>query len=136
MTEQTKHRFTEQEMVQILLHEYDIRCHEILNRTSNGFQLLAVGAALTVWMFSNEHPDARFWIAFALAIIVLSLTSWSIVRDIRKAAQRIRELEKDINARAGDKLLVWETYWGCDKIGLFTGSQARTPPRVTLEPRL
>ena len=123
MTEQRPLLFTEQDKVQILLHEYDTLRQEVLNRTSNGFQLLAVGAALFVWMIGGQHPNNRFWfwIGLALALFAVSLAAWFIFRDISKAAKRIRELEGSINARAGEELLMWETRCGCDATGYIIG---------------
>jgi len=52
---------------------------------------------------------------------------WVTYRDIVKAAARIRELEKDINVRAGEDLLVWETFWGGAVTGFLGRAKKKTP---------
>jgi len=109
--------------VKILLHEYATLRSEILTRTSNLYQLIAVGAALFVWVM-GQPLSVRFWVALVATLVVLASFCWLITRDIHKAAKRLRELEKDINCRAGETLLVWETRWG----GAVTGYWGRGRP--------
>ena len=110
--------------IQILLHEYASLRTEIFHRTGHLFQLLTVGGALFLWLASRPI-DLRFWISLAAAVVVVSLFCWLIHRDIEKAAERLRQLEEDINRRAGEELLVWETHWG----GATTGYWGKARPK-------
>lgn len=110
--------------IQVLLHEYATLRQEIITRTTHGFQLVAAGAVVLVWVMTRQELNVQFWFGAAIAILVVLIAIWFIIRDIGKAAKRIRELEKDINRRAGEELLVWETYWG----GAVTGFWGRARP--------
>ena len=68
--------------------------------------------------------------SFAVAIFVN-------IRDLTRAANRIKEIEHEINSRAGEHLLVWETLSGVlTKMGLFKSyfSLVKTSPRSDLPP--
>ena len=110
--------------VQILLHEYASLRTEIFHRTGHLLQLITVGGALFLWLMSRPI-DRRFWISLIAAVVVVGLFSWFIHRDIEKAAERLRQLEKDINKRAGEDLLVWETHWGGAVRGYFGKSRPK-----------
>ena len=136
MSEVLRDEFTNVEKVQVLLHEYDTLRQEILTRTRTGHQILAVAAVPFIWIISQimtGHPTFWFWVIWivflAASIAAVSVAAWFTMRDIKKAAERIRELEADINSRAGEDLLVWETRWG----GAVTGfwGQARPLPKST-----
>jgi hypothetical protein len=116
MAEPSQERFSQEERVKILLEEYSTLRNEILTRTTNLYQLIAIGAVLFVWIV-GQPMNVRFWITLVVELVVLSFCYWLISRDIDKAAKRLRELEKDVNRRAGETLLVWETRWG----GAVTG---------------
>ena len=75
---------------------------------------------------SKQDMDGRFWLGVAIALLAVLIAGWTTFRDIGKAAERLRELENDINHRAGEQLLVWETYWG----GAVTGILGRARPRA------
>jgi hypothetical protein len=109
--------------VQILLQEYASLRMEIIHRTGHMHQLLAVGGALFLWLASRPI-DIRFWISLVAAVVVVGLFGWFLHRDIDKAAERIRQLEEDINRRAGEELLVWERRWG----GAVTGYWGKARP--------
>ena len=111
------------EKIDVLLHEYTTLRNEILNNQNHLFQLFAICGAVFIWIM--VHPlDRRFWLAVAVAVPALCYGLWVIRRDVDKAAKRIRQLEKAINALAGDELLVWETHWG----GAVTGYWGRARP--------
>jgi hypothetical protein len=46
-------------------------------------------------------------------------------RDITHAAERVAQLELEVNSRAGEKLLVWENEWGGHKTGFWGPRPAR-----------
>lgn len=110
--------------INILLHEYDTLREEIVNRTGHGYQLLSVAAVLVVWIIGKDKFDCRFWFALVLTSCLLGYGGWAIFRDIGKASSRIRELEKNINNRAGEVLLIWETKRG----GAVTGYLGQSKP--------
>ena len=81
----------------MLFKEYDALRSSILGRTSNGYQLWGIGAALLAFLMSRPI-DVKFWILMGLFGIVFGMFSWTTFRDINKAAERLRELESSINA--------------------------------------
>jgi ABC-type uncharacterized transport system permease subunit len=113
-----------EEKIKILLHEYATLRQEIIARTGHGFQLMSVGSVLLAWVIITQTRASLFWPALAIAVTVFLVAAWFTLRDIRKAATRIQELEKDINRRAGEELLVWESKWG----GVVTGFWGRARP--------
>jgi hypothetical protein len=108
----------EKEKITILLHEYDTLREEIIQRTNHGFQIYGIGAVFFVWLMSRSF-DQRFWIMLCISVIALGRAWRSSVREIRKAAERLQELENIINGLAGTDLLVWESH----KSGFATGSK-------------
>lgn len=128
-TEPTPKPFSEEEKVRILLQEYASLHSDILTRTNNTFQLTAVSGAVAVWLLGRESADVWFWFALVISVFILSYSYLVINRDINKAAKRLRELEKDINRRAGEELMEWQTRWG----GAVTGYWGRAKP---LPPKL
>jgi hypothetical protein len=137
MTAVTQKEFTEKDKIQILLHEYDTLRQEILTRTRTGHQILAVAAVLFIWIITQimtGNPSFWFWtilVGFlAASVAAVSVAAWFTMRDIGKAAKRIRELESDINSRAGEDLLIWETRWGGAVTG-FWGRARPLPPTTT-----
>jgi hypothetical protein len=97
--------------VQILFKEYDALRAQILARTSNSYQLWAIGAAIITWLLSRP-VNSMFWILLTPFVVIFSLFSWTARRDINKAAERLRELEREINDLASADLLQWELRWG------------------------
>jgi hypothetical protein len=108
--------FSQKDKVTILLHEYNTLRQEILTRTTQGFQLLAICAALFVWII-QANLNWRFLIGLIAAMAILLIGSWITFNKITEISIRLLELEKDINTRAGEKLLVWETQHGDTVIG-------------------
>lgn len=117
MNEQTKFEgkmnsepLSEKDKIQILLQEYSTLRGELVANGKKTFQLLSLGGALFVLILSRPI-DARFWTAVVVAFIGISYFTFSVMRDIHRLAKRVRELEDDINRRAGEELLVWESRW-------------------------
>jgi hypothetical protein len=123
MTSPTNKPFSEEDKVRILLHEHGTLRSEVSARTNNLYQLGAAGTALFVWIMGRPLGFG-FWFALTTSLVVILYFYWLISRDIKKAATRLRELEKEINSRAGETLLVWETRWG----GAVTGIWGRAKP--------
>jgi hypothetical protein len=138
------------ESVQILLHEYDTLRQEILQKTSNIYQIIAIIAAVLVavlnWFGSNDAnvihiiPPSPLYL-YSLFVAELGLAyAWAIIgRDIWKAAARVKEIEKSIDDATGEwYLLRWERLWGGSERGIFGLSRhAPVPPRAAdLDSRL
>src|SRR5437870_2602136 len=110
MTDKQPESLSEKDKIQILLQEYNSLRAELLLGHNKMFQLLSLGGALFVLIISRPL-DARFWTAVVAALVVISYVSFTIMRDILRLAKRVRELEVDINRRAGEELLIWENRW-------------------------
>lgn len=113
-----------EEKIKILLCEYATLRQEIIARTGHGFQLMSVGFVVLTWVIITQTRGSLFWPGAAIALTFFLVATWFTLRDIKKASIRIQELEKDINRRAGEELLVWESNWG----GLVTGFWGRARP--------
>jgi hypothetical protein len=100
------------EKIQILLAEYNTLRAEILTRTSNGFQVVAVAVALIALLLQKKELDHQFWIAVGIFVFGAVVCGWITVSAIGGAARRIVVIEKAVNSLAGDTLLVWETIHG------------------------
>ena len=110
--------FGSRDKIGVLFKEYDALRVEIQNRTNHGYQLWGIGAGVLALIVSRPL-DLRFWILSGLFLVVFLLASWTSVRDIIKAAKRIRELEDQINHLAGVTLLEWEHRWGSAVTGFW-----------------
>jgi hypothetical protein len=101
--------FSSVEKVRILLAEHSALRSEIVARMGHVFQVAAVGATgVAILIGLNKLPSLY---AILAILLVLAVALWFISRDIWKAAERLREIEIDINDRAGEDLLVWENLW-------------------------
>jgi hypothetical protein len=122
--------FSEEEKVRVLLNEYNTLRSELIARTGQGFQVL--GLSVTALSILAAQPMNFKTISVFIAILALAgFAAWFTLRDITKGATRIRELELDVNARAGEDLLIWENLWG----GWVTGfwGTAKPHPRQKLK---
>ncbi|MBK8177223.1 MAG: hypothetical protein IPK66_18785 [Rhodospirillales bacterium] len=110
--------FKQKERIEIILREYESLRLEILERTGHMYQLLVACAAVFLWVLTNSFSLSTLLVI--LSVIMLGgAFSWLIDRDIRKAAERLRQIEHDINRRVGEDLLVWESRWGGAISGFF-----------------
>ena len=125
--------------ITILLSEYTALRAEIVARTGYGFQLTAVGAAGLTWAFTEAFKNSSWhaWGVLTLIAAAITLGSCVNVRDLKKAANRVKALEHEINSRAGEHLLIWETLSGpLTRMGLIRGffSRVKSAPRSKLPP--
>jgi hypothetical protein len=103
--------FSSEEKVKILLAEYSSLKAEVGAHTGYGFQ--ASGFAVTALsLLAAQAITWRSIVVFFLIVILILGAMFLILGHIWIAATRIREIERDVNERAGEKLLVWETAWG------------------------
>ena len=106
--------FDAEEKVRILVSEYTGLRSEIIAKTGYGFQVSGfVVTALSFLVPQTANPFAI--LVFALIALLVVGAGFMIVNDVARAARRIRQIEADVNKRAGEELLVWETGWGWGK---------------------
>ncbi len=114
------------EKLTVLLKEYDSLRAEVLARTNHIYQLFAIAGGAATWLLSRSI-DGRFWLLMCgLATVVLA-GWWTSVRDIKKCATRIGELETKVNELVGEDLLQWEKYFGGEATGFFTTKPLKRP---------
>ena len=101
----------EKEKIAILALEYTSLRTEINSRISSSYQVAAIFSAVTVWAAQQPWND-QLIAAGAIAGVGFSLCVWFLLRDSMKATFRVQDLEKEINRRAGEKLLIWENELG------------------------
>ena len=117
MSDNDSEKLSEKDKIQILLQEYNTLRSELVANTGKAMQMAALlGVVLTLIL--SRPIDKRFWVAASVGLVGLIGLGSVIVRDIRRLARRVIELEKDINRRAGEELLVWESRWGGVTSGL------------------
>jgi hypothetical protein len=101
----------EKERIQILLAEYTSLRTEINARLSSFY----VGAGWTtvaiIWLLQQPNNYA-FWIGFLIWGIGAAYCARVLGFDSANAGRRVREIEHEVNRRAGERLLVWESERG------------------------
>jgi hypothetical protein len=123
--------------IQVLLAEHATLRAEIVARIGHVYQLIGAGATvLTVLLITLNPFRLRFLgkvasgtdrrrsqiLFFSMAALFLSIFAWatlSYVRDANRIAQRVREIELDVNDRLKEDLLVWENLWGDSSTGFW-----------------
>ena len=109
--------------IAVLITEYNNLRSETVARTGHGFQIGGFSiTALSIW--AAEETTGKAWLALAVIIVFLVTAGWFTFREITQANRRLREIEIDINDRAGEDLLVWENLWD----GWATGFWGRGDP--------
>jgi hypothetical protein len=125
----------QKEKIQILLAEYNTLRDELIARTNFGLQIGAGLAAILTWLL--QQPSS--WRPFAGGVIVvlgICGFSWVNIRDWGKAAEEVRDLEHQINSRAGEHLLTHERLSGAGRMSFLRGlfSKIERLPRSELPP--
>lgn len=124
--------FPEIEKVRVLLVEYSGLRAEVTARTTHGFQLLAIGvtaASLLVAFSDKASPVLAFSAAGVIALFFIIAAHFTL-RDIYRAAARLKEIELDVNDRAGEDLMTWESLQAPGATGFW--SPAKPLPRDML----
>jgi hypothetical protein len=121
------------ERAEIVLHEYDGLRAEITSRTGNMFQLFAMVIIVVGWVATSHHVSL-FWRLVLAGLLLTAVGGFLLImRDMTKAAKRIREIEGQVDQDTGEwYLLRWERLWGSSKTGYL--SRAR-PLDVPDDPR-
>jgi hypothetical protein len=96
--------------IEILFKEYDALRAEVLNRTNNLYQLIAVAVLILTWSLSQ---GMSFELVLCVPIFagIFMFLAWAAFRDIGISGTRLRELEDEINETAGSELLKWEKHF-------------------------
>jgi hypothetical protein len=102
--------------VDILLHEYDTLRQEILQKNTAFLQAATVTSATFFAMFTALFAlKGKRW-TYILTLIPLVVFAWTAYyathQPVSAISSRLRQLEHEINWRAGQKLLIWENEYG------------------------
>jgi hypothetical protein len=112
---------TQRDRIQILLTEYTALRAEYVARTGYGFQtagfgLVAVGLFVqqTISIFFGDSSPTRgrvivYLVAFMPVLVAFIIAIYLNLRDLSRVAARLQEIEREVNSRAGENLMVWET---------------------------
>jgi hypothetical protein len=127
----------QKEKIQILLSEYSTLRSEILIRTGYGFQVFMFGFAIVTWLLKESLTDHRWyiWVVLGVTVVAFGIAVRVNSRELSRAAHRVKELEHEINSRADEHLLVWETLSGVlTRMGIVKSyfSRLNTLPRAEL----
>lgn len=121
---------SQSDKIQILLHEYDTLRDEIIQRWVGTQQQISIAVLVFIGiitvLFSNQIKHPRDYVLYGtlgVAVCIFFYAMWQVDRDTRKAAERVREIERDVNARAGEELLQWESRWGGAVAGFWGSSR-------------
>jgi hypothetical protein len=115
---------SQKDRIQILQSEYAALRAEIVARTGFGFQIGAVALAGITW-FMQQPLHGRpwwFWVVMGGVLACFGVAIFVNLRDISRPAFRLKAIEHEINSRAGEHLLVWETLSGIvTRAGIILG---------------
>jgi hypothetical protein len=115
---------SQKDRIQILQSEYAALRAEIVARTGFGFQIAAVALAGVTWLMQQPLQGRPwwFWVVMIGVAAGFGLATFVNLRDISRPAFRLKALEHEINSRAGEHLLVWETLSGIvTRAGILLG---------------
>jgi len=123
---------TQKDRIQIMLSEYAAIRAEVLARTGYGFQVFGFFTVVLTWVVtqSSTVSPLLFWpvlVAIVAGFVVLDFVN---SRDLRIAAEHLKKMEHEINSRAGEHLLVWETQYGIYNKFSLVQSYFRGRPRI------
>ena len=108
----------EHQKIAILLAEYNTLRAEVLAARSYVAQAVSITAAVVMgvigFSFSTSFkvPTWVPWCVTGVAIAYLGITFGWNEASTRRFTKRLRALEADVNARAGERLLIWESDFG------------------------
>jgi hypothetical protein len=112
------------EKLRTLLTEYSSLRSETVARTGYSLQVFSIAVTAFTVLVSWRPQSLNLYdliaaaVALALILLVIFAAAWNW-RDIKKVARRIREIESLVNGYFGQTVLVWETYWGSARTGIW-----------------
>jgi len=112
----------EKDRIQIILAEYNSLRAESTARMTSVYQVATMTALVLIWLLQQKDGGAPLYLGLIAAIAGLSICAWTIARDLGRTGIRVRQIEGEINKRAGEDLMVWESKWGGQTSSLW-GSQ-------------
>jgi hypothetical protein len=100
--------------ITVLLHEYDTLRNQILQSYGRQFQLLSVFSAIIAGLVALA---ASRYSGLLILLIVGSLILYGVLFvvmeiEVGRVAARLKAIEAQVNALAGEPLLRWETDFG------------------------
>lgn len=110
----------EKDKIQIILEEYKTLRAEIMQRHIAATQVFTVSGIAFVTIVGLALANDSIFIGILLCLIVLFLVLVAALmhdNDVRIVASKLREIEAEVNRRAADKLLDWETSRGLLAVG-------------------
>jgi hypothetical protein len=111
-SEREKETLIEKDKIHILLQEYNSLRSELVSSGNKLFQLFAIAGTLVTWLIARDFERVSFWAALIFVLAGLFVLGLFLLRDTQRAAQRVAEIENEINQRAHENLLKWENKWG------------------------
>lgn len=109
------------EKIQILLAEYTSLRAEITDRVNSGYQVNAIVIAGLAVVVSGGAPW-RLEVALGMILGIVILTIAGLIRrDLARLGRRVIFLEIEINHRAGEELLIYESKIGGEVTGFWSG---------------
>ena len=99
---------TQKDKIQILLAEYNTLRSELVACGNKIYNMLAVGSAILTSQIVN-YGKPYFWIIISIGVLLIITFTLLNIRDTRLLATRVKILEAEINKRACEPLLVWES---------------------------
>ena len=95
--------------IEVILHEYDSLRAEIVSRTDSRFQLIGfLGLAATLLGITGLSASARVILIVAALIVFIGIWVYFGLY-IKRCAERLREIEDEVNGKLGRPVLVWES---------------------------
>jgi len=109
--------------LEILFKEYDTLRTEIISLTGHAYNVMgfaaALSAAMLTWAASHRF-DRRFWILLIVFAALIWLLWMLLHVATSRIAERLREIEGEVNSMAGANLLQWETHKSPSRHWLIT----------------
>jgi hypothetical protein len=109
--------------ITILMHEYDTLRDEIIQRNNalqqqNSIAAVVLFGTLTIAWSGNvgKYQSYILYGLLALCFLIFIYGIWFAFRETDRVIVRLRQIEADVNQRAGETLLQWETHWGWSAI--------------------
>jgi hypothetical protein len=125
---------TDMEKVQILLAEYNTLKAQIISRGATSVQVIAIGVAALAVSASLLKDNLRLGLVVFLSLLIgVGVQARLTNRDLLEEAAQVRRLEAEINSRAREKLLTWETSNGRAQTGWLHGFWGSTPDKNKTE---
>jgi len=111
----------EKDKISIVLEEYRSLRTECMQRNTVLNNILTVAGTVTAGSVGVMVQYSAYTAGITTLLIILILVTYTFLLidyDSRRINFRLRQIEADINRRAGDHLLRWETEHGLNPEGL------------------